>query len=49
MDGTLSFCTKQMRGLTGLLFAEGVKSVEIIRRMQAQYGGNYLWHSKISE
>jgi hypothetical protein len=36
MEATLSICTKEeMRGVIRL-FAEGVKLVEIIRRMQAQ-------------
>jgi transposase len=31
------------------LFVEGVKPLKIIRRMQAQYGDNYLSRSKIYE
>jgi len=31
-----------MRRVIRFLFAEGVKPVEIIRRMQAQYDDNYL-------
>jgi hypothetical protein len=38
-----------MRGIIPFLFAEGVKPVEIIRRMQAQYGDNCLSRSKIYE
>jgi hypothetical protein len=38
-----------MRGVIRFLFAEGVKPVEIIRRMQAQYGDNCLSRSKIYE
>jgi transposase len=38
-----------MRGVIRFLFAEGVKPVEIIHRMQAQYGDNYLSCSKIYE
>jgi hypothetical protein len=50
MEDALSICTKQeMRGVIRFLFAEGVKPVEIIRRMQAQYGDNCLSHSKIHE
>jgi hypothetical protein len=40
---------KEMRGVIRFLFAEGVKPVEIIRRMQAQYGDNCLSRSKIDE
>jgi hypothetical protein len=36
-------------GMIRFLFAEGVKPVEIIRRMQAQYVDNCLSHSKIYE
>jgi transposase len=50
MEALLSVCTKEeMRGVIRFLFAEGVKPVEIIRRMQAQYGDNYLSRSKIYE
>jgi hypothetical protein len=43
MEAPLSICTKQeMRAVIRFLFAEGVKSVEIICRMQAQYGDNCL-------
>jgi hypothetical protein len=38
-----------MRAVIRFLFAEGVKPVEIIRRMQAQYGDNCLSRSKIYE
>jgi transposase len=38
-----------MRGAIRFLFEEGVKPVEIIRRMQAQYGDNCLSRSKIYE
>jgi hypothetical protein len=48
MEAPLSICTKEeMRGVIRFLFAEGVKPVEIIRRMQAQYGDNCLSCSKI--
>jgi hypothetical protein len=50
MEAPLSICTKEeMRGMIRFLFAEGVKPVEIIRRMQAQYGDNCLLRSKIYE
>jgi hypothetical protein len=38
-----------MRGVTRFLLAEGVKPVEIIRRMQVQYGDTCLSRSKIYE
>jgi hypothetical protein len=50
MEAPLSICTKEeMRGVVRFLFAEGVKPVEIIRRMQAQCGDNSLSRSKINE
>jgi transposase len=50
MEAPLSICTKEeMREVIRFLFAEGVKPVEIIRRMQAQYGDNFLSRSKIYE
>jgi transposase len=50
MEAPLSVCTKEhMRGEILFLFAEGVKSVEIIRRIHAQYSDNCLSHSKIYE
>jgi hypothetical protein len=50
MEAALSICTKEeMRGVIRYLFAEGVKPVEIVRRMQAQYGDNCLSRSKIYE
>jgi hypothetical protein len=50
MDAPLSICTEQeVRGVIRFLFAEGVKAVEIIPRMQAQYGDNCLSRSKIFE
>jgi transposase len=39
--------TEETRAVIRFLFAEGVKPVEIIRRMQAQYGDNCLSRSKI--
>jgi transposase len=50
MEAPLSICTKEeMRGVIRFLFAEGVNPVEIIRRIQAQYGDNCLSRSKIYE
>jgi transposase len=50
MEAPLSICTKEeMRAAIRFLFAEGVKPVEIIRRMHAQYGDNCLSRSKIYE
>jgi hypothetical protein len=50
MEAQLSICTKEeMRGVIRFLFAEGVKPVEIIRRMQAQCGDNCLMRGKIYE
>jgi hypothetical protein len=50
MEAQLSICTKkEMRVVIRFLFAEGVKPVEIIRRMQAQYGDNCLSRSNIFE
>jgi hypothetical protein len=43
MEAPLSICTKEeMQGVIQLLFVEGVKHVEIIHQMQAQYGDNCL-------
>jgi transposase len=48
MEAPLLICTKgEMRGVIRFLFAEGIKPVEIIRRMQAEYGDNCLSRSKI--
>jgi transposase len=50
MEAPLSICTKEeMRGVVRFLFAKGVKPVEMIRGMQAQYGDNCLSRSKIYE
>jgi hypothetical protein len=50
MEAPLSICTKEeMRGVIRFLFAEVVKPVEIIRRMQAHYVDNCLSRSKIYE
>jgi hypothetical protein len=38
-----------MRGVIRFLFVKVVKPAEIIRLMQAQYGDNCLFHSKIYE
>jgi hypothetical protein len=45
MEAPLSICTKEMRGMIRFYFAEGVKPVEIIRRMQAQHGDSCLSRS----
>jgi IS30 family transposase len=48
MEAPLSICNnEEMRGVIRFFFAEGVKPVEIIRRMQAQYSDNCLSRSKI--
>jgi hypothetical protein len=50
MEAPLSICTKEeLRAVIRFLFVEGVKPVEIIHRMQAQYGDNCLLCSKIYE
>jgi hypothetical protein len=50
MEAPLSICTKEeMRVLIRFLFAESVKSVEIIRQMQVQYIDKCLLRSKIYE
>jgi transposase len=50
MEAPLSICTKEeMRGVIRFLSAEGFKPVEIIRRMQPQYGDNCLSRSKVYE
>jgi hypothetical protein len=50
MEAPLSICTKEeMLGAIRFLFAEGVKPVEIIRRMQAQCDDNCLPRIKIYE
>jgi hypothetical protein len=50
MEAPLSICTKhEMRGVIRFLFVEGIKPVEIICRIQAQYGDNCLSRSKIYE
>jgi hypothetical protein len=50
MEAPLEIYTKeQMLGVIRFLFAKGVKPVEIIRQMQAQYGDNCLTSSKIYE
>jgi hypothetical protein len=38
MDAPLQDCSKEERGVVQFLWAEGVKRVEIHRRMLAQYG-----------
>jgi hypothetical protein len=50
MEAPLPICTKEeMRRVIRFLFAEDIEPVEIIRRMQAQYGDSFLQHSKIYE
>jgi hypothetical protein len=50
MEAPVSICTKEeMRGAIRFFFAGGVKPVEIIRRMQAQYVGKCSSRSKIYE
>jgi transposase len=50
MEAASSICTtEEMRRVIRFLCPEGVKPVEIIRRMQAQYGDNCLSRSKIYE
>jgi hypothetical protein len=50
MEAPLSICTKEeMRGVIRFLFAEDVKPVEIIRRMQTQYVYNCLSRNNIYE
>jgi hypothetical protein len=50
MEVPLSISTKEeMRGVIQFLFAEGDKPVEIIRLMQAQYGGDCLTRSNICD
>jgi hypothetical protein len=50
MEAPLSICTKEeMRRVVRFLFAKGVKPVEIIRGMQAQFSDNCLSRSKIYE
>jgi hypothetical protein len=43
------FIKQEMRAVIRFLFAEGIKPVEIILRMQAQSGDNCLSRSKIYE
>jgi hypothetical protein len=41
MEAPLLICSKEeMRGVIRFLRAEGIKTVEIIRRMQPPYGDN---------
>jgi hypothetical protein len=41
VEAPLSICTEEeIRGVIRFWFAEGVKPVEIIRQIQAQYGDN---------
>jgi hypothetical protein len=46
----LQDCTvEEQRGVVRLLWAEGVKPVEIHRRMLAQYGHSTICHRKVYE
>jgi hypothetical protein len=45
----VDFTKEEMRGVIRFLFVEGIKTVEITFRMQAQYGDNCLLRSKICE
>jgi hypothetical protein len=48
MEAPLSICTKEeTRGVIRFLFAEGIKPVAIINRMEVQYGDNCLSCIKI--
>jgi hypothetical protein len=50
MAAPLSDCTSvEQRAVVGFLWAEGVKSVEIHRRMLAQYGAHTMHQRKIYE
>jgi hypothetical protein len=50
MEAPLLICNKEeMREVIRFLFAEGVKPVESICRMQAQYGDNCSSRSKFYE
>jgi len=48
MDAPLQYCTiKEQRSLVRFLCAEGVKPVEIHRRMLAQYGQSTVSQRKV--
>ena len=50
MDAPLQYCTIEVqRGVVRFLWAEGVKPVEIHRRMLAQYGQSTMRHRKVYE
>ena len=49
MDAPLQDCTIEERGVARFLWAEGVKPVEIHRRMLAQYGQSTLSQRKVYE
>jgi len=50
MDGPLQVCTiEEQRGLVRFVWAEGVKPVEIHRRMLAQYGQSTMSQRKVYE
>jgi len=50
MDAPLQHCTiEEQRGVVRFLCAEGAKSVEIHRRMLAQYGQSTMSQRKVYE
>jgi len=50
LDATLHDCTiEEQRGVVRFLWAEGVKFVEIHRRMLAQYGQSTMSQRKVYE
>jgi len=50
MDAPLQYCSIEVqRGVVRFLWAEGVKPVEIHRRMLAQYGQSTMRHRKVYE
>jgi hypothetical protein len=49
MDAPLQDCTIEECGIVWFLWAEGVKPVEIYRRMLAQYGQSTINQQKVYE
>ena len=49
MDAPLQYCTIEECGVVQFLWAEGVKPVEIHRRMLAQYGQSTMSQRKVYE
>ena len=49
MDSPLQDCTIEERGIVQFLWAEGVKPVEIHRRMLAQYGQSTMSQRNVYE